>query len=85
MPTAWIETLTFMSGCLGTALIVLAYYLNSSQTLSSTDPRYLLLNLAGAVALGINVFHKQAWPAVALEVIWAGIAIMALIKTTQRK
>ena len=65
-------------GWLGTLLIVVAYYFVSIKRLNIADREYQILNLAGAVALGINVFYKQAWPAFVLEIVWGGIAIYAL-------
>ncbi len=72
-------------GWAGTALIVLAYYLISNNKLDASSPAYHILNIVGSIALGINVFIQKAWPAVALEVIWAGIAMAALINKNRDK
>ena len=42
------------------------------------------MNLFGAIALGINVFYLESWPALALNVVWATIAIFTLIKARQK-
>ncbi|MCR4336536.1 MAG: hypothetical protein NUV91_01855 [Candidatus Omnitrophica bacterium] len=67
-------------GWLGTFLIIWAYYLISSNKLDSANRTYQLLNLIGAIALGVNVFYKQAWSAFTLEIIWGAIAILALMR-----
>lgn len=79
------DLLIHLCGWAGTAMILAAYYLVSTQKVRSIDPGYQWLNLIGSLVLGINVFYKKAWPAVALEVIWAGIAVFALIKFYPRK
>ncbi len=67
-------------GWIGTFLIVFAYFLVSFKRIGAVDPRYQWMNLIGSAAVGVNVFHQQAWPAVGLEIIWAVIAVLALIK-----
>ncbi len=67
-------------GWLGTFLVALAYFLVSSKKVSGTSKLYQAINLLGAIGVGINVLHQQAWPAVAQEVVWGSIAIMSLIK-----
>ncbi len=73
------ELMVNISGWIGTALFVLAYYLVSSGKLEATGSRYQWMNLIGAFCLGANVFYEKAWPALGLEIIWATIAIGALI------
>lgn len=67
-------------GWIGTILVVLAYFLNSTGKISSSSKRYQLLNLLGAIGVGFNVFHQQAWPALALQVTWGIIALLSLIR-----
>lgn len=67
-------------GWLGTILVIYAYYLVSTKRVDGNNTRYQLLNLLGAVCVGINVFHQHAWPAVALQIIWGIISITTLIK-----
>ncbi len=72
-------------GWIGTALIVLAYFLVSNKKVSSTGATYQFLNLFGALGVGANVLHQKAWPSVALQSIWFLIAIIALIRLTLPK
>lgn len=80
MPEIMIQT----AGWLGTFLIVLAYFLVSFKKIDSGKKAYQLMNLFGAIGVGINVFFHQEWPALVMEVIWAGIAIVALINLTRK-
>jgi len=70
-------------GWIGTILVVTAYYLVSSKKILVTNKYYKLMNLAAAIAIGLSVFSKQAWPAFALQVIWGLIAIISLFKNEQ--
>ena len=61
-------------------MIVFAYFLVSYKKVDGSSKIYQAMNLLGAIGVGVNVFHQQAWPAVALQVVWGIIAIVALIK-----
>ncbi|MEK7118142.1 MAG: hypothetical protein AAB869_00880 [Patescibacteria group bacterium] len=67
-------------GWVGTILIVLAYWLNSTKRVESTSVAYQAVNLLGAIGVGFNVFHQAAWPALALQVTWGIIALSSLLK-----
>ncbi|OGY64516.1 MAG: hypothetical protein A3I24_04065 [Candidatus Harrisonbacteria bacterium RIFCSPLOWO2_02_FULL_41_13b] len=67
-------------GWIGAALIVVAYFLVSRQYLSSQSRIYQFFNLLGAMGVGVNVFYQEAWPAVALQIVWGVIAIVSLIR-----
>lgn len=69
-----------IAGWIGTILIVTAYFLLSFKKISSESKLYQLLNLTGAIGIGINVFYHQAWPAFVMEAVWALIAVFALVK-----
>lgn len=75
-----------LAGWMGTALIVGAYFLTSRQYLITKGKTDELMNLLGAIGVGINVYHQHAWPAVALQAAWFIIALASLLKapgTTQ--
>jgi len=74
------EIVSQILGWIGTFLIVLAYFVVSFKKMTADSRGYQLMNLFGAIALGINVFYKQAWPVLALEVVWGIIALLALLK-----
>ncbi|MDO8663492.1 MAG: hypothetical protein Q7K28_01465 [Candidatus Wildermuthbacteria bacterium] len=67
-------------GWVGTFLIIFAYFLVSYKKVDGSSKIYQAMNLLGAIGVGVNVFHQQAWPAVALQVVWGIIAIIALVK-----
>ena len=67
-------------GWAGTMLIVSAYFLLSRKIVDGQNRVYQFMNFFGAIGVGVNVFHQEAWPALALQVIWGTIAIITLIK-----
>ena len=68
------------SGWIGTILIILAYFLVSLQYVKGTNKIYQLMNLFGAIGVGINVLYQEAWPVLVLEVTWGIIATYSLVK-----
>lgn len=78
-----IEVLISIIGWVGTFLIVLAYFLVSYKKVGSDAVSYQLMNLFGAMGVGVNVFYNHAWPAVALQVVWGIIAILSLLKNNK--
>ncbi|MCW4040671.1 MAG: hypothetical protein NWE83_07960 [Candidatus Bathyarchaeota archaeon] len=42
--------------------------------------RYHGINLIGACCIGINAFANTAYPAAALNILWAIIAVLGLLK-----
>jgi len=74
------EIFSQIVGWVGTFLIVLAYFLVSNNKIDAKSVKYQLINLFGAIFVGFNVFNQQAWPALALQVIWGIIAIVSIVK-----
>lgn len=70
-------------GWVGTLLVVLAYFLVSNKKIDSSSGYYQLLNLFGAIGVGVNVFHQQSWPALTLQIVWGIIAIFSLLRKKQ--
>ena len=75
------ELITQIAGWVGTALIITAYFLISRKLVDSSSKIYQGMNLFGALCVGANVLYQQAWPALALQIVWCLIAISALVKT----
>lgn len=67
-------------GWIGTALIVSAYFLVSYNYVTSQSAIYQLMNLFGAICVGVDVFRKKSWPALTLQIIWGIIALVSLIQ-----
>ena len=78
------EIIIQIAGWAGTFLIVLAYFLVSFKKIDSGKKAYQLMNLFGAIGVRVNVFYHQAWPALVMEIVWAGIAVMALINLSRK-
>ncbi len=70
-------------GWVGAALILVAYGLLSSGKLDGRSIAYQLLNLIGSVGVLINSGWNHAIPSVALNVVWMGIGLTALIRYRQ--
>lgn len=67
-------------GWIGAGLVLGAYLLVTTRTLSGQSGAFQLMNLFGAVGLTINGVWHDAWALVALDGAWATIAIVALIQ-----
>ena len=67
-------------GWYGTSAILLAYFLISFEFLDSQSLVYQLLNFTGAASVGLTVFIKKAWQALTLEVVWALVAFIAIVR-----
>ena len=67
-----------IAGWSGAILIIAAYGLLTARKLAADGVAYQLLNIAGAVGVGVNAWWNSAIPSVALNVIWAGIGMVAL-------
>ncbi len=65
-------------GWLGAILFILSYYLLSRGIWKQNQPKYHLANLAGSVCLIINAIHFRDTANILVNVVWAGIALMAI-------
>ncbi len=68
-----------IAGWCGT-LAILGAYLGNSFAWIDRGVVYQLLNLGGALALAIVCWDRRAWQPLALEVVWAVIAGIALVR-----
>lgn len=69
-----------IAGWIGTVLIVSMYFLDANKKIDNSSKTGSLINLLGAVGIGINVFYQQAWPAFVLQIVWGVIAVEVLVK-----
>ncbi|MFC4014866.1 hypothetical protein ACFOY2_47130 [Nonomuraea purpurea] len=67
-------------GWIGAALLLTGYALVSSSRMSADGVAYQLVNLAGSLGLMINSAYSAAWPSVGLNLVWAAIGVVALVK-----
>jgi hypothetical protein len=73
-------SLTQLLGWLGTLLILLAYFLVSFKKIDVNSRNFQLMNLIGALTLGVHVYYQKSWPALFLEIVWGGIALVSLLR-----
>jgi hypothetical protein len=69
-----------IAGWAGAVIILASYALLSTGRLEGRSPFYQFLNVAGAAGIALNSGWNGAVPSAVLNVIWAGIAIYALIR-----
>jgi len=67
-------------GWIGALLILAAYGLLSAGKLDAKSPAYQWLNVVGAIGFILNSGWNGAWPSAALNVIWVGIGLVALVR-----
>lgn len=74
------RTIDELIGWCGAGAILLAYALISFKLLSSSTFLYQILNGAGALCIAYISFKKKAYQPGILNVIWAIIALIAIIQ-----
>jgi hypothetical protein len=67
-------------GWIGALLILAGYGLLSAGKLDAKSPAYQWLNVVGAIGFILNSGWNGAWPSAALNVIWVGIGLVALVR-----
>ena len=66
-------------GWLGAAILLVAYGLLSYGSVDGRSRLYQSLNTVAGLLLAVNTVWHRAWPAAAVNIIWAGIAVGALL------
>jgi hypothetical protein len=79
-----LKTFIDIAGWSGTVLVLGSYALISSGRLQPRSVLYQGMNLVGAVGLAINSGWNGAWPSADLNVVWLGIAIVAMRRNRRR-
>lgn len=67
-------------GWIGTVCIVAAFALKRTLTVVHIAD----LNILGAALLAISFWHSSAWPGVALQLVWIGVAVFDLVAEIRR-
>ena len=67
-------------GWFGAFFFILSYFLLAKGIWKQDQGRYHLFNLIGAICLVINAFHFSDSANIVVNIVWGGIAIMALYK-----
>ena len=66
-------------GWYGTIAILAAYMLLGSNVIEPGNV-YHFLNATGAAGIGLVSWSKRAWQPVTLNIIWCGVAVVALLR-----
>ncbi len=69
-----------IAGWGGGVLIIAAYGLLTTGKLPAEGAAYQWLNVVGAVGVGLNGWWNGALPSVALNLVWGGIGLVALMR-----
>lgn len=73
-----VTSVVSIAGWSAALLILGAYSLLSFGKIQARSWVYQVMNIVGAAGFIINCAYNKAWPSVALNVVWMGIAIYAL-------
>ena len=79
------ELLIDILGWVGSVEVVAAYGLNSYQKIKSDSLTFQLLNLTGSAFLIVNSLYKEAYPFTFINLVWAVIALVAIIGIVKKK
>lgn len=72
-------------GGIGTIMVLAAYFLVSAGRIASASTTFQGLNLVGAALLAYYAVVLAAWASVALNAIWALIALVAVLRVVQHR
>ncbi len=67
-------------GWYGVVALLGAYTLLSLNILTSGDARFQILNITGAIGIVIDALCQKNWQPAVLNIIWAVIGLVALVK-----
>lgn len=81
MESVIVETL----GWIASAMVVIAFGLNSMGKVSASSILYQTMNLVSGVFFVINLSYHRAYPSVVLNIVWSVIAIVALFKIIRKE
>ena len=73
------------AGWIGAALILLGYLMVTTGRLTGQSAAFQWMNVAGAAGFIVNGWWHGALPSTALNVIWMGIGIVALLRISRRR
>ena len=79
-----VELVIAIVGWGGAVLILAAYFLLTAERLTARDPAYQWMNVVGAAGFIVNSGWNGAYPSAALNVIWVGIGLVALIRLARQ-
>ncbi|MBN8995711.1 MAG: hypothetical protein J0H94_10830 [Rhizobiales bacterium] len=72
-------------GLVGSALVIIAFFANQQGWLSASDPRYSVVNLAGALLILISLYAEWNLPSAVIESFWAAISLYGLWRARRKR
>ena len=72
-------------GWAGSAAVIAAYLLVSTNRLKGDSAPYQMLNLVGGAFLIVNTIYWGAYPSAFVNLVWVGIALFAIAHMTRRR
>ena len=79
------EILVEIAGWGGALLILGGYALLTAERVTSRSPLYQAMNVVGAAGFIVNSGWNGAIPSAALNVVWAGIGLFAILRLARRR
>lgn len=79
----WILLINLI-GWVGSAAVIIAYVLVSTNRLRGDSAAYQVLNLIGGVFLIVNTIYWGAYPSTFVNFVWVGIAIFAIARAIRK-
>ena len=73
-----------VGGWLGAVLVLVAYLLVSMGKTTGLSIRYQAANFVGSILVGVNALYYWALPSFSINVVWMGIALIAMFKVRSR-
>jgi hypothetical protein len=73
-----LRTFVSLAGWAAAALLLGAYAMLSFGKIQARSRIYQVMNIVGSLGFIINCAYNNAWPSVALNVVWMGIGFYAL-------
>ncbi len=80
-----IELIASIAGWVGMALIVIAYFLLTSEKIVVKSWAYHTINFFGGAGLIFYTFINKTWPVMILNALWIIVAVSALMKIINKK
>lgn len=72
-------------GWVATILVLVAFYLNTRQIISTNSSLFLLMNSTSGLCMAINSGYHQAYPSMAANLIWLLIAAVSFMNIQKEK
>ena len=79
------ELISEVIGWIGALFIISAYFGVSYKKISPVSKTYQIMNLVGAIGVGINAFQQAAWPSFGIQMVWFAVAFIAMINIIRHR